>query len=200
MVKRFARMSRPSSRPRTRPASPTSSSATSSSRPNTRPTSPTSRPRTATPPPSAPQSLETNLEEIVAKLNLLVLQDKEKAKEKECHLLEDITNLCNPEHSRTKVKLIEQFESWSDREISVFVLGQVRTNWRCANKIGKHHVEHDEQIQVVQEKQDDMNESLKNIEDRLDVLTESVIGLAENQNKIMYQLNIITDSMKKSKK
>ena len=197
MVKRFARMSRPSSRPRTRPASPTSSSATSSSVPNTRPTSPTSRPRTATPPPSAPQSLETNLEEIVAKLNLLVLKDKEKAKEKECHLLEDITNLCNPEQSRTKVKLIEQFESWPDREISVFVLGQVRTNWRCLRNFAKHHVE---QTRVVHENQDDMNESLKNIEDRLDGLTESVIGLAENQNKIMYQLNIITDSMKKSKK
>ena len=81
MVKRFARMSRPSSRPRTRPASPTSSSATSSSGPNTRPTSPTSRPRTATPPPSDSQSLETNLGKIAAKLNLLLLQEKNKETE-----------------------------------------------------------------------------------------------------------------------
>ena len=51
----------------------------------------------------------------------------------------------------------------------------------------------------------DVNESLKKIEHRLDVLTENQIGLAENlkklaenQDKIMYQLKIITDSMKKS--
>ena len=211
MVKRFARMSRPSSRPRTRPASPTSSSATSSSVPNTRPTSPTSRPRTATPPPSAPQSLENNLEEIAAKLNLIVLQDKEKAKKQNNpwplnEIKEAFKGLSEKgDISLLKLRLLEEFEGWSDREILVFNqhLMLIRTenirkwfiyNYRDQHAFTKIIYEHQDAIH------DDVNESLNEIKKRLDILSENQIGIMENQKKIMYELKIITDSMKKSKK
>ena len=130
MVKRFARMSR------------------TSSRPHTRPTSPFSRPHTESPSPSDPLDPELELEELAGRLHSLVETRKEKAKVqtdkeevldtiregtrkteehvRDCFITYDKTQANNIEHVNTSVHAQGHILRKLDETLTIVSKNQIR--------------------------------------------------------------------------